>query len=255
MIVTGATHPIALKLAPTAPYDRQQEIERAAMVVAGHTMVSFTGLAANYRLAVHCELNGIDASFVECGVWRGGSSGMMAIAHRTHGRAPRDFHLFDAFRDPPEPDPLVDGERAVREAREWGGAEEVTGRLAPLAGLYERAGLGGPGEVATVESLMFDIIGVSPERVHIHVGWLQDTVPVTDTGPIAILRLDVDHYHATRTALEHLYERVVARGFVIVDDYGSYEGCRRAVDSFLAEVGAAPFMHHVDAERRYFRKD
>jgi hypothetical protein len=252
--VSGSTHPIALTLAPTAPYDRQHELEQAAAVVAGHTMVSFTGLAANYRIAAHCELNGIDGSFVECGVWRGGSSGMMAIAHRTHARAARDFHLFDAFQDPPEPDPRIDGERAVREAREWGGAEELSGRLAPLQGLYERAGLGGPGEVAAVESLLFDSVGLRREQVHIHVGWLQDTVPVADTGPIAILRLDVDHYHATRVALEHLYDRVVPGGFVIVDDYGSYEGCRRAVDSFLAEIGAAPFMHHVDADRRYFQK-
>ena len=49
-----------------------------------------------------------------------------------------------------------------------------------------------------------------------------------------MLRLDGDWYESTRVCLEHLHDLVVPGGFVIIDDYGYWEGCRRAVDEFLA---------------------
>ena len=73
-------------------------------------------------------------------------------------------------------------------------------------------------------------------------------------GPIAILRLDGDWYASTKICLEHLYDQVVSGGFVIVDDYGTYEGCRKAVDEFLAARGLHVFLSHVDPDCRYWIK-
>jgi hypothetical protein len=57
-------------------------------------------------------------------------------------------------------------------------------------------------------------------------------------GPIAILRLDGDWYESTRICLEHLYDRVVPGGFIILDDYNGVEGCKRATDEFTAARAA-----------------
>jgi hypothetical protein len=60
-------------------------------------------------------------------------------------------------------------------------------------------------------------------------------VPAQAPDEIAILRLDTDWYESTRHELAHLYPRLVTGGVLIIDDYGAWEGCRRAVDEYFAE--------------------
>ena len=73
-------------------------------------------------------------------------------------------------------------------------------------------------------------------------------------GPIAILRLDGDWYESTKVCLEHLFDLVVDGGFVIVDDYGAYEGCRTAVDEYLAGRARRPYLSRVNGDIRYLVK-
>ena len=54
---------------------------------------------------------------------------------------------------------------------------------------------------------------------------------------LSFLRLDGDIYISTIQALENAYELVQPGGYIYVDDYGSWEGCRRAVDFFRQSVG------------------
>ena len=51
---------------------------------------------------------------------------------------------------------------------------------------------------------------------------------------IALLHVDVDVYEPTKASLENLFDRVVAGGIVILDDYGTVAGATRAIDEFLA---------------------
>jgi O-methyltransferase len=60
------------------------------------------------------------------------------------------------------------------------------------------------------------------------------TIASLDTKKIALLRLDTDTYETTKFELEHLYDRVVPGGVVIVDDYGYTFGCKKAVDDFVS---------------------
>ena len=237
------------------PYDLQEEIDSAIDQVRHHTMVTYSRLAVSYQIAVHCERASIPGAFVECGVWKGGVSGLMAIAGLRHGTAERYLHLFDSFVDICEPDESVDGDRAVREVRQWSGsAGPLTGALKPMSGFY--AAMGGPGSAAECDALIAEQIGYRRDRLQIHEGWFQDTMPLLGDalGDIAILRLDSDFYASTRFCLEHLFDRVVSGGFVIVDDYGCYDGCRAAVDEYLAGLPSRYFLHHVDAECRYLVK-
>ena len=74
-------------------------------------------------------------------------------------------------------------------------------------------------------------------------------------GTIAILRLDGDFYGSTKVVLEELYDQVVSGGVVIIDDYGAFEGCRKAVNEFLVSRSKDP-VHLVVVDRsiRYFIK-
>jgi hypothetical protein len=213
-------------------------------------MVSEAGLRSLYEQVLHCETRNIPGAYVECGVWKGGATGMMALANLQHGEARRQLHLFDSFQEICEPDARVDGERAVRETQEWskGG---TFGRLVPLQGFYDA--FGGPGTIAENRDLLEQQIGYDPAFVRYHEGWFQETIPRdhADIGPVAILRLDSDWYASTRICLEFLFDKVVAGGFVIIDDYGTYDGCRLAVDEFLSNRRLPLLLNRVNQDIHY----
>jgi hypothetical protein len=85
------------------------------------------------------------------------------------------------------------------------------------------------------------------------VGKVEDTIPATLPGAIALLRLDTDFYASTRQELEYLYPLVVSGGVVIIDDYGFWQGARQAVDEFLADKPEI-FLHRIDASGRLLLK-
>ena len=60
------------------------------------------------------------------------------------------------------------------------------------------------------------------------------------------MRLDADTYAPTRLALRCLYPGLAPGGYLILDDYGSFPGCREAVDEFRAEHGITEPIEKVD---------
>ena len=46
--------------------------------------------------------------------------------------------------------------------------------------------------------------------------------------------------------LEHLYPRLSVGGVLIIDDYGHWEGARRAVDEFIEAKGLRLFLSRID---------
>ena len=242
-----------LQLDERLGYDLEDEAVAAIEVVRHNTMLAKRRLVTLFSQVAYCERNGLPGAFVECGVWKGGAVGLMALANMQFSAARRPLHLFDAFADICEPDPETDGERALTEARAQAGARDITGKLEPLDGFYDH--LGGHGTLDACRDLLESKIKYDPSFIHYHVGWFQDTLPVvTGIDKIAILRLDGDWYASTMVCLEHLYDRVVKGGIVILDDYGAYEGCRKATDEYLARIGIKPYLSPVDSDCRYFIK-
>jgi hypothetical protein len=84
----------------------------------------------------------------------------------------------------------------------------------------------------------FDITKLQ-HRVTVLEGFFADTLPQlkSKNAKLSFLRLDGDLYISTMQALENAYELVQPGGYIYVDDYGSFEGCRRAVDYFKKSVG------------------
>ena len=66
---------------------------------------------------------------------------------------------------------------------------------------------------------------------------------------IALLRLDTDWYESTRHELEHLYPLLSSAGVLIIDDYGGWEGSRKATEEFLAKSGAPLLLLPISAGR------
>ena len=54
-----------------------------------------------------------------------------------------------------------------------------------------------------------------------------------NTKKISFLRLDTDFYESTIKELEILYPRLEKGGVLLIDDYGFWDGARKAVDEYL----------------------
>ena len=76
--------------------------------------------------------------------------------------------------------------------------------------------------------------GYDPARVHFCEGKVEDTIPNTIPDQISLLRLDTDWYESTRHELNHLFPRLARNGVLIIDDYGHWQGARRAVDEYFS---------------------
>ena len=84
------------------------------------------------------------------------------------------------------------------------------------------------------------------QKVHLIEGKVEETIPQKIPDKIALLRLDTDWYESTRHELVHLYPRLVSGGVLIIDDYGHWQGCRRAVDEYFSENDIHVLLNRID---------
>lgn len=237
---------------PSSNHHTSDQFRTVLEAVRSNTMVPREGLASLYDQVRFVELNRIEGEFVECGVWKGGAVGVMALANLRYGSCRRHVHLFDSFEEICEPDSAVDGDRAIREVKQWTKNGGTEGKLVPLKGIYDHKG--GPGTIADCKNLLVQQIGYKEEYIHFYQGWFQDTLPhqYKNINKIAILRIDADWYASTKICLEYLFSKVVSGGFVIIDDYGAYDGCRKAVDEYLQSIASPPlYLNYVNSDIRY----
>lgn len=241
---------------PYFQYEYGDEAFAVIECVKEYTMVPEINLLNLYEQAVYCEKYAVPGDFVECGVWKGGAVGVMAMANQKHGKATRNLRLFDAFDDICEPDPNIDGDTAFEHMKFLSNKDksDFTGKLEPVKGVYDY--LGGHGTIAICNELLVGKIGYDPKHLFYHEGWFEKTMKeyAKEIDQIAILRMDGDWYSSTKTILECLYDKVVSGGIVIIDDYGTYEGCKRAVDEFLIANNVKTFLSYSNFSCRYFLK-
>jgi O-methyltransferase len=85
-------------------------------------------------------------------------------------------------------------------------------------------------------------------------GWFKDTLPTAPIERLAILRVDGDMYSSTTDSLLNLYPRLSMGGYVIIDDYGEIDSCRKAVDDFRASKKIETPLTSIDLSGVYWKK-
>jgi hypothetical protein len=92
--------------------------------------------------------------------------------------------------------------------------------------------------------------GYPDRRVHLIKGPVEETLPRNELGEIAILRLDTDWYSSTRCELEYLFPKLSTGGVLIIDDYGHFEGAKKATDEFFAAHPTPILLNRIDYAAR-----
>jgi O-methyltransferase len=208
-----------------------------------YTMTGVPRLQALIDAVRYIVQRDVSGGFAECGVWRGGSVLAMIATLQSLGAAPRDIWLYDTFEGMTEPT-----------------AEDVSEFDPPALATYRSAVSRGErpwAELFDARVFNEEIVrgtlaetGYPPDRLHFVRGPVEETLP--DQVPatsLALLRLDTDWYESTRHELAHLYPRLEAGGVLIVDDYGHFEGARRAVDEYF-DVHAPVLLNRIDYSGR-----
>jgi O-methyltransferase len=201
---------------------------------ASFTATSPERMYAVWQAVLHLAATGVEGDIVECGVWRGGSSMLAALALAHVGDSQRRLHLYDTFAGMTEPSGRDAGPDGVPVASYW---EQV--KRDRVDTLILSAGL------EDVRANMART-GIASERVVYVEGPVEATIPASVPERIALLRLDTDWYESTRHELEHLWPLLAVGGVLIIDDYGHWQGAREAVDEFFRDRDDAPLLCRVD---------
>lgn len=188
----------------------EQRLVKTFRKYQGFTMVPENVFIGNLRLAD--KVRDISGAIVECGTWRGG---MIAGIADVLGSS-RHYRLFDSYEGLP-PAKEIDGKAALAWQRDISGP------------MYHDNCRASEEEARQAMSLSL------ATDYKIVKGWFHVTLPETDVGPIALLRMDADWYDSTKQILDSLSDCVVPGGLIIVDDYYVYEGCTRAVNEHAAK--------------------
>jgi O-methyltransferase len=191
-----------------------------------YTMTNEERLVTLLRACKYVLENDIDGSFVECGVWKGGSSLLIANFLNNNNANNRKLYMYDTFEGmsaPTENDVQYDGQFA--------GDMLKRGEVICYSSFDE--------VVNTMRNSAF----TNYEMIK---GKVEDTIPNTLPQKIALLRLDTDWYESTKHELVHLFPLVEKGGIVIIDDYGWWEGAKKAVDEYILENNIKIFLSRVD---------
>jgi O-methyltransferase len=138
------------------------------------------------------NINKLEGDIIECGCWKGGMSIFLGklfeeknvwVLDSFEGFQPLDYATYQYHDEPHHP----------------GYDSSIKANHLEVINNFKHYGLESP-------------------RVQILKGFVKDTLSDVNTDKIALLRIDVDAYSATREILDHLYPKVVKGGYIIFDD-------------------------------------
>jgi hypothetical protein len=213
--------------------------KRLLWKVRNNTMVNYPRLVNILSTADEIATNNVLGNYVECGVWKGGCSALFAYKAQQENKN-RIAYLFDSFEGLPEPT-IEDGQGAYAFAE-----GKSTGKLNSINK-----------NVGTQDEVQRLFVSLNLTNYKIIKGWFQITLPEYKhtLESIAVLRLDGDWYESTKVCLENLYDKVSVGGYILIDDYNFWPGCKKAVDEFYASRNITPEIKAIDSSGISIRKE
>lgn len=197
------------------------------------------------RMYVLCQAikyiknNNLEGDFVECGTWKGGNiilfqkfNLLLNLNKKIYG-----FDTFEGMTEPSDSD-----KRKNIPAK----------KIAVILGIKKMQDWCYSSYEEVLKNISDNTI---INNINLIKGKVEDTLLNEKNLPkkISILRLDTDWYASTKIELEVLYKRLVNGGVLIIDDYGDWEGARKAVDEYFKNQNI--WLHYVDSSCRFLIKN
>ena len=214
------------------PFNPKRRGEGKDWPLHGHTMIGLKRLDNLQACIEDVIRNDVPGDLIETGVWRGGATIFMRAVLKAHGVTDRNVWAADSFEGLPRPSP-----------------DRYPDDLGDPHHTYDYLKV-------SLEDVKknFETYGLLDDRVRFLKGWFKDTLPKAPIKSLAVIRLDGDMYESTMDGLSNLYQKLSVGGFVIVDDYGYWEGCRKAVHDFRTSHGIADRLEEIDWSGVYWRR-
>ena len=230
-LVRQATPDRELRLVEPGEFDAaRREIGRDWPADA-ETMVGMKRLA-NVRYCLESVIaDGIEGDFIETGAWRGGTCIFARAILAAYGVTDRAVWVADSFEGLPAPDGRFEADRGDQH--------------------HTMVDLAVSVEMVQENFRRYDLLD---DQVKFLKGFFADSLPTAPIEKLAVLRLDGDMYASTIDALEPLYDKVSVGGYVIVDDYGAVDACKKAIHDFRDARGITDEMVEIDWAGVYWRK-
>ncbi len=202
------------------------------------TMVSVEKSYALYLATKYIIDNKIPGDFVECGVWRGGQTMIMAQVLLRANDTSRKIYLYDTYTGMTEPDVM----------------DVHIGNDEPASVTWSKEQQVGHNDwcYAPRQDVEKNLIstGYPAEKLVFVEGMVEDTIPSVLPEKIALLRLDTDWYASTYHEMVHAFPRLQEKGVLVVDDYGTWAGSRKAIDQYLEEQHMPLLLNKVGKSGR-----
>jgi glycosyltransferase involved in cell wall biosynthesis/ubiquinone/menaquinone biosynthesis C-methylase UbiE len=192
-----------------------------------YTRLSVQRAKSLYDLARRVCREDRPGNIVECGVAAGGSSILLALVVQRHSRIARKVFAFDTFTGMPEPEAVDTAKGVPADETGWGAGTCA----APEAFVREQCRRFGVGDIVETRKGLFE-----------------DTLPIHrgEIGEIALLHMDADWYSSTMTILDNLFDQLVDDALIQIDDWGAWDGCKKAVLDYAARQGLTFDVHGID---------
>jgi O-methyltransferase len=228
-------NPVGTSKAADWPGFRDVEpwVEAIIKSVRPFTMTSAERISALCHAVRYISRHNIPGDIVECGVWRGGSMMAAALSLQAEQELSRTLYLFDTFTGMPPPSDIdrtaLSGEAASSLLEKADGSSQIWA-------------------CASIDDVRANMAATNYPSgcVKFVEGRVEDTIPSEAPEDISVLRLDTDWYESTKHELIHLYPKLSVGGVLIIDDYGYWEGARKAVDEYINQNGLVIFLHRID---------
>lgn len=225
------------------PSDFSADERKNIEFVKAFTMTSYQRLVTLSRSIQYIEEFNIEGDIVECGVWKGGSIMMAALKLIELKSLNRDLFLFDTYEGmtiPTSKDKAINGEYAI-----------------DLFNQQDKTNPNNSWCFSPLQEVKKNVYSTNynKDKIHFIKGKVEDTLPHDSIRKVAILRLDTDWYESTLHELETLYDKVVNGGIIIIDDYGHWSGCKKAVDEFIRKRNLKIFLNRIDYSGRLLIKN
>ena len=199
-----------------------------------YTTTSIERMYALYKAVEYIVKSNIKGNFVECGVWKGGSTMIIALTLLSMKEKNRKIYLYDTFSGmtkPTEKDKTISSSYPVIDKwKKYQANDHNKWAFSPLEDVKDNM-------LST---------GYPPLNLVFVKGKVEDTIPRIIPSKIALLRLDTDWYESTYHELKYLFPLLINKGVLVIDDYGYFTGAKEAVDKYVKENNIKILLNRID---------